>query len=94
YKATTSETSSVVTTDSGSLDVDNGVFRIKAADGTTVAGAELNFRVDDFIFPIEAEIKDRTATLTPKFDTRHAVYRPVALPYEDVAPWKTPYDRE
>ncbi len=94
YKATTTETSSVIATDSGSLDVDNGVFRIKAADGTTVAGAELNFRVDDFVFPIEADVKDRTATLTPKFDIAHAVYKPVALPYEDTAPWKTPYDRE
>ncbi|MCM6778580.1 hypothetical protein NDR87_34375 [Nocardia sp. CDC159] len=94
YKATTTQTSTVISTDAGSLDVDNGIFKIEAADGTTVAGAELSFRVDDFVFPIAADITGNTATLTPQFDLRHAVYRPVALPFEDVAPWKTPYDRE
>jgi hypothetical protein len=76
------------------MDVDNGVFKIKAADGTTVAGTELSFRVDDFVFPIAADIAGRSATLTPQFDVAHAVYQPVALPYEDTAPWKTSYDRE
>ncbi|WP_328601429.1 hypothetical protein [Nocardia terrae] len=76
------------------MDADNGVFKIKGADGTVVAGQELTFRVDDFVFPIAAEIRDHTATLTPLFDMAHAVYQPVALPYEDTAPWKTPYDRE
>ncbi len=94
YKATSTDKSTIISTDAGSLDVDNGVFKIKAADGTTVAGTELSFRVDDFVFPIAAEIHDRTATLTPQFDLGHAVYQPVALPYEDVAPFKTPYDRE
>ncbi|WP_327146352.1 hypothetical protein [Nocardia sp. NBC_01327] len=94
YTSTTTETSTIIKTDGGSLVNDNGVFKIKAANGTTVAGTDLSFRVDDFQFPIAAEIKDNVATLTPQFDVEHAVYQPVALPFEDTAPWKTPYDRE
>ena len=94
YKATTSTTGTVISTDGGSLSADDGVFTIKAADGTVLAGTPLSFRVDNFLFPIEAQIHDRTATLTPKFDLAHATYRPVAMPFEDSAPWKTPYDRE
>ncbi|WP_433204390.1 hypothetical protein ACQP1G_15875 [Nocardia sp. CA-107356] len=94
YSATATPTSTIISTDAGSLVDENGVFKIKAADGTTVGGAELSFRVDDFVFPIAAEIKDRTATLTPQFDMAHAAYKPVALPYEDKAPWKSEYDRE
>jgi hypothetical protein len=76
------------------MNVEDGVFKIKAANGTTVAGTPLKFRVDDFEFPIAADISGRTATLTPQFDLQHAVYKPVALPFEDSAPWKTPYERE
>ncbi|MGW4124179.1 hypothetical protein [Nocardia sp. NPDC004711] len=94
YNATATDTTTTITTDSGSLVVENNVFKVKAANGATLAGTELSFRVDDFVFPIAAEIKDRTATLTPQFDVSHAVYQPVALPYEDQAPFKTPYDRE
>ncbi|WP_280268102.1 hypothetical protein [Nocardia wallacei] len=94
YAASVDGTSTVIRTDSGSLVDEDGTFKIKAADGTTVAGTELRFRVDDFVFPIAAEITDRTARLTPQFDVEHAVYQPVALPFEDQAPWKTPYDRE
>ncbi|GAD87828.1 hypothetical protein [Nocardia asteroides] len=94
YTATTTETNTVIGTDSGSLVVEDGVFKIKAVDGTTVAGSELSFRVDDFVFPIAADIAGRTATLTPQFDLAHATYKPVALPYEDKAPWKNEYDRE
>ncbi|MEV0104556.1 hypothetical protein AB0H68_36260, partial [Nocardia sp. NPDC050789] len=72
YTATTSETNSVIRTDSGSLVVENGVFKIKAVDGTVVAGMPLNFRVNDFEFPIAAEISDHTATLTPQYDMDHA----------------------
>lgn len=84
----------VIATDSGSLVVEGGAFRIKAADGTTVAGAPLTCRLDDFEFPIAVEIKDRTATLTPQLDVEHAVYKPTALPFESQAPWKTEYERE
>ncbi|MGW4125816.1 hypothetical protein [Nocardia sp. NPDC004711] len=94
YTAARTPTSTIITTDAGSLVNDDGVFKIEAADGTVVAGTQLSFRVDDFVFPIAADIHDRTAVLTPQFDLAHAMYQPVALPYEDTAPWKTPYDRE
>ncbi|AHH18000.1 hypothetical protein NONO_c32130 [Nocardia nova SH22a] len=94
YKATTTEKSTIISTDTGSLNVENGVFEIKAADGTTLAGTELKFRVDDFEFPIAADIAGHAATLTPQFDLAHAIYKPVDLPFQDQAPWKTPYDRE
>ncbi|GAB0107859.1 hypothetical protein JMUB6875_68600 [Nocardia sp. JMUB6875] len=94
WTASADDRSGTITTDIGSMDVENGVFEIKGADGTVVAGTELTFRVDDFVFPIAAEIRGLTATLTPQFDLQHAVYQPVALPFEDTAPWKTPYDRE
>ncbi|MFF0541662.1 hypothetical protein ACWEVD_15335 [Nocardia thailandica] len=85
---------SVITTDAGSLVVEDGVFKIKAANGTTVAGTELKYRIDDFELPIAAEIAGNTATLTPVVDASQAVYKPVALPYEDKAPFKNEYDRE
>jgi hypothetical protein len=94
YKATTTKTSTIIRTDAGSMDVENGVFKIKAANGVTLAGTQLKFRVDDFEFPIAADIADHTATLTPQLDMAHAVYKPVDLPYQNTAPWKTPYDRE
>ncbi|QLY31209.1 hypothetical protein [Nocardia huaxiensis] len=94
YSATTTETNTVIRTDAGSMVVEDGVFKIKAANGTTVAGTELKFRVDDFEFPIAADIAGNTATLTPEFNVEHAVYKPVALPYEDQAPWKNDYERE
>ncbi|MBF6241025.1 hypothetical protein IU474_28665 [Nocardia otitidiscaviarum] len=94
YTATTSESSTIITTDAGSLDIEDGHFKIKAANGAVLAGTELSFRVDDFVFPIAADIAGRTATLTPQFDLAHATYRPVALPFEDKAPWKSEYDRE
>ncbi|MGQ4601431.1 hypothetical protein [Nocardia sp. R6R-6] len=94
FTAAATDRSTIITTSAGSMAVEDGVFKIKAADGTTLAGTELRFRIDDFEFPIAAEINDRTATLSPQFDAAHATYKPVALPYEDQAPWKTQYDRE
>ncbi|MFX0575377.1 hypothetical protein [Nocardia nepalensis] len=94
FTAHATDTQSVITTDSGSLVIEDGALKIKAANGTTVAGTPLTFRVDDFEFPVAAEIAHHTATLTPQLDMAHATYRPVALPYEDKAPWKTEYDRE
>ncbi|MGW4718403.1 hypothetical protein [Nocardia sp. NPDC004260] len=94
FTAYATDTASVITTDAGSLVVEDRALRIKAADGTVIAGAPLTFRVDDFEFPITAEISERTATLTTQFDMAHATYKPVALPFEDKAPWKTEYDRE
>lgn len=94
YTATTSEETVVVGIDSGSMEVENGVFEVKAANGVVLAGTPLEFRVDDFVFPIAADIQGRTATLTAQFDLEHAVYQPVALPFEDQALWRTPYERE
>ncbi|MFE3196193.1 hypothetical protein ACFXHA_44835 [Nocardia sp. NPDC059240] len=98
YAATTSDTNAVIRTDAGSMVVDNNTFQIKAANGNVVASLPLSFRVDDFTFPIAADIADHTATLTPQYDMDHATYAPVAkdvnLPYEDQAPWKSDYDRE
>ncbi|MFI5778969.1 hypothetical protein [Nocardia sp. NPDC051570] len=108
YKSTTTDKSTIIATDAGSMVVEDGVFKIKNASGTVLAGTDLKFRVDDFEFPIAADISDRKATLTPQFDVEHASYKPldaaakpvdaagkpIALPYEDTAPWKTPYDRE
>ncbi|MEU4597762.1 hypothetical protein [Nocardia sp. NPDC023988] len=88
------ESRAVVTTDAGSLVTEDGAFKIKAADGTTVAATPLTFRLDEFELPIAAEISGNTATLTPQLDPAKAVYKPVALPYEDKAPWKTEYERE
>ncbi|QBS45040.1 hypothetical protein [Nocardia sp. CS682] len=85
---------SIIKTDAGSMVVEDGVFKIKAANGDVVAGTPLKFRVDEFEFPIAANISDRTATLTPQFEMDKATYKPVALPFEDKAPWKTDYDRE
>ncbi|RJO77119.1 hypothetical protein D5S18_13220 [Nocardia panacis] len=86
--------STVITTDSGSLVVEDGTFKVKAANGQVMAGMPLTFRVNDFEFPMAAQIIGKTATLTPEYDIAHATYKPVALPFEDQAPWKTPYDRE
>ncbi|MEC3914002.1 hypothetical protein [Nocardia sp. CDC160] len=97
YAVTTTDKSTVLRTDAGSLVNDNGTFEIKAANGTVVASMPLSFRVDDFTFPIAADISGNTATLTPQYDMEHAAYTPVkdvALPYEDQAPWKSDYDRE
>ncbi|MGW5451621.1 hypothetical protein [Nocardia sp. NPDC003979] len=88
------ESRAVVTTDAGSLVTEDGAFKIKAADGTTVAATPLTFRLDEFELPIAAEISGNTATLTPQLDPAKAVYKPVALPYEDKAPWKSEYERE
>ncbi|AYF77160.1 hypothetical protein D7D52_28840 [Nocardia yunnanensis] len=98
YTATTTDTNAIIRTDAGSLVVENGNFEIKAANGTVVAGVPLQLKVDDFTFPIAADISGNTATLTPQVDMDHATYTPlakdVALPYEDQAPWKSDYDRE
>ncbi|MFE3259634.1 hypothetical protein ACFXPS_20815 [Nocardia sp. NPDC059091] len=96
YSATnTPDNGAIIHTDAGSMVIENNTFEIKAANGTVVAGMPLSFRVDDFEFPIAAQISDdHTASITPQYDVNHAVYKPVALPYEDQAPWKSDYDRE
>lgn len=83
-----------ITTEAGALVAEDGAFKVVAADGTTVAAIPLHFQLDDFEFPIAAEIIGRSATLTPQLDPAKAVYKPIALPFEDKAPWKSEYDRE
>ncbi|MFE9583286.1 hypothetical protein ACFYO1_43425 [Nocardia sp. NPDC006044] len=94
FTAHATDTSSIITTDSGSIVVEDDTLKIKAANGTVVAGTPLKFRIDDFELPIAADIAGHTATLTPQLDPAKATYKPVALPFEDKAPWKTEYDRE
>ncbi|MEV0296548.1 hypothetical protein [Nocardia sp. NPDC050710] len=94
FTAKATDTQSIITVDAGSIVVEDDALKVKAADGTVVAGTPLKFRLDDFELPIAADISGRTATLTPQLDVDKAVYKPVALPYEDKAPWKNEYDRE
>ncbi|MBF6229101.1 hypothetical protein IU470_28915 [Nocardia abscessus] len=94
FTATSDTTTATITIDNGSMSVEDGVFRIESAGGKLLAGTELRFRVDDFVFPIHADISASTATLTPRLDPGLASYQPVALPFEDQAGWRTPYERE
>ncbi|WP_378735826.1 hypothetical protein [Nocardia brasiliensis] len=94
FTARGTDTQSIISVDAGSIVVEDDALKIKAADGTVVAGTPLKFRLDDFEFPIAADISGRTATLTPQLEMDKAVYKPVALPFEDKAPWKSEYDRE
>ncbi|MGW6727877.1 hypothetical protein ACWF9G_18385 [Nocardia sp. NPDC055029] len=94
YTAQEVNGTSVITTDAGSLVAEDGAFKIKAANGDTIAATPLSFRLDEFELPIAAEISGNKAVLTPQLDPAKAVYKPVALPFEDKAPWKSEYDRE
>ncbi|WP_063043014.1 hypothetical protein [Nocardia pseudovaccinii] len=85
---------SVIDIDSGTMSSDNDVFQIKAADGTLVAAMPLRLRLDDFEFPIAAAIYGHSTTLVPQVDIARAAYRPVALPFEDQAPFRSEYERE
>ncbi|MBF5001850.1 hypothetical protein IRT45_32515 [Nocardia sp. BSTN01] len=94
FTAHATDTSSIIEIDSGTLVVEDRTLKVKSPNGVTVAGAPLTFTIDDFEFPINAEIVGRTAALTPDLSMDKAVYKPAALPYEDKAPWKNEYDRE
>ncbi|MEU6585605.1 hypothetical protein [Nocardia sp. NPDC046763] len=83
YHATNTGAAAVITIDAGSMVVEDNTFKIKADDGTVLAGVPLSVRIDDIDYPVEANIAGGTATLTP-----------VALPYQDEAPWRTRYERE
>ncbi|PSR68348.1 hypothetical protein C8258_11035 [Nocardia sp. MDA0666] len=83
YRAVNTGAAAVITTDSGSMDVSDGIFRIRSAAGAVLAGIPLTIRIDDVAYPVEASIRDHTAILTP-----------AALPFEDEAPWRTRYERE
>lgn len=92
YKAYQNGTAAVLTTDAGSLTVANGQLQIKDNAGIIVGGIPLVMQLDDMQVPIAAQVQGNTATLT--LDGANAMYKPVALPYQEFAPWKTPYDRE
>ncbi|WP_097244746.1 hypothetical protein [Nocardia amikacinitolerans] len=94
FTARATDTASIIEIDAGALVVEDDALKIKAADGTVVAGTPLKLRIDDFEFPIAAAISGRTATLTPQLSMDKAVYKPVALAFEDKAPWKSEYERE
>lgn len=87
-------TASIIEVDHGSLVVDSGALQVRDTAGTVVAATPLTFTIDEFEFPIAADISGRTATLTPQLTMGKAVVTPVALPFEDKAPWKSEYDRE
>ncbi|MFE9575510.1 hypothetical protein ACFYO1_03930 [Nocardia sp. NPDC006044] len=94
FTAESTDSQAIVSIDAGSIVVEGDALKIKAANGNVVAGTPLKFRIDEFEFPIAADVAGRTATLTPQLDMAKATYKPVALPFEDKAPWKTEYDRE
>lgn len=94
YKAFQDGATAVISIASGSLVVDHGKFQIRSATGKVLAGVPLSFNVGDIAFPIDAKVTGRTARLTPVINRSRASYRPVALPYQKDAPWKSRYDRE
>ncbi|WP_433560583.1 hypothetical protein ACQP1O_23155 [Nocardia sp. CA-151230] len=83
YRVEATDSAAVITTDAGSMVVEDGVFKIKAASGQVLAGIPLTVRIDNADYPIQASVDGHTATLTP-----------VALPYQEEAPWRTRYERE
>lgn len=92
YSATDNGKTAVITTDAGKLTVENGAFEIKDSTGKVIAGTPLTLQNGDISLPITAKVSGNTATLSPNVNA--AVYHPVDLPFQDSAPWKTPYDRE
>ncbi|WP_336082904.1 hypothetical protein [Nocardia sp. SSK8] len=94
FTAHATDTASIIEIEHGDLVVADGALQVRDRAGTVVAATPLTFTVDDFEFPIAAEISGGKATLTPELDMAKAVYKPVALPFEDKAPWKSEYDRE
>lgn len=94
FTAHATDTASIIEIEHGSLVIDDGALQVRDTAGTVVAATPLSFTIDEFEFPIAAEIAGRTATLTPQLSMDKAVYKPVALPFDDQAPWKTEYERE
>ncbi|WP_280509329.1 hypothetical protein [Nocardia farcinica] len=94
FTAHATDTASIIEIDAGTLRVHDNQLQVTTADGRVVAATPLSFVLDDFTFPIAADIDGNRATLTPQLDPAEAVYTPVALPFEDKAPWKSEYDRE
>ncbi len=83
YRAANTGAAAVITVDSGTMAVDDGVFTIKSASGRVLAGIPLAYRIEGVTYPVAAVIGGNTATLTP-----------TAMPFQDEAPWRTRYERE
>ncbi|MBF6416338.1 hypothetical protein [Nocardia cyriacigeorgica] len=94
YKAYKDGAAAVITVDAGQLIVDGGRFQIRSNDGQVLAGVPLEVNIDDIAFPVDVAIDGNTASLTPVLDPARARYAPVALPFQDSAPWRSPYERE
>ncbi|WP_280451691.1 hypothetical protein [Nocardia cyriacigeorgica] len=94
YKAYKNGAAAVITVDAGQLIVDSGQFQIRSNDGRILAGVPLEVNIDDIAFPVDVAIEGNTASLTPILDPARARYAPVALPFQDSAPWRSPYERE
>ncbi|RMI34236.1 hypothetical protein [Nocardia stercoris] len=95
YQAEATDTSLTYSVDGGTLAVEDGKLEVKNDQGVVVAGTPLTVQVDDVAFPIDAQVDGNTAVLTPQIDLDHAsLAADVDLPFQDQAPWKTPYDRE
>jgi len=94
FTAHATDTQSIINIDAGSMVVEDGAFKIKAANGDVVAGTPLTFRIDEFEFPMVADIADHTATLTPQIDMAkgHVTSRSPAL--RGQGPLQDEYDRE
>ncbi|MFE7723505.1 hypothetical protein ACFU44_31280 [Nocardia rhizosphaerihabitans] len=94
YTAYKDGNAAIITVDSGQLIVDSGQFQIRSNDGRILAGVPLEVNIDDIAFPVEVAIEGNSASLTPVIDPVRARYAPVALPFQDSAPWRSPYERE
>lgn len=95
YSATQVGKSAVITTDAGSMTVAGDQFQITSADGRILASLPLSFHLDDKVFPIEATVTGRTATLTPITDpVRATAATPIAGAQEIAARTRDERDRE
>ncbi|GAA5056361.1 hypothetical protein GCM10023318_33710 [Nocardia callitridis] len=91
YTATNNESSAIITTDAGTLAVQDGKFEIRSASGELVGGTPLEVNVEDIAIPFDADIQGNTATLRPAMD--RAYFKPAASAPQEIAS-KTPEDRE
>lgn len=85
YSATQVGKSAVVTTDAGSMTVTGDQFEITSTDGQVLASLPLSFHLDDKVFPIEAKVEGRTATLTPITDPARATAAAPIAGAEEIA---------
>ncbi|RMI31168.1 hypothetical protein [Nocardia stercoris] len=94
YQAGVADGTLTVRIHNGSFLADDNKLEIENADGVVVSGTPLTVAVDQLSFPIAVAIDGDTATLTPEIDQDHATLHDIDLPFQQQAPWQTPYDRE